>query len=297
MKNEPRVLVVGIDGVRYDSLLAANTPAADRIASQGFLIPARVHRKNATISGPVWATVATGVYADRHLVTGNSHHPEELDRYPDFTAALRESRPGLQTMIAASWHPLAEGVHCGPLFSSRGWVPQPDPEEANDADSWVSADDAVMEYAARRLETEDLAASFVYFGEADVEAHNRGTGDGYTAAIERCDARLDALLTAIERRPQRVGEDWTVIVATDHGHLDSGGHGGDSEAERTAWIAGCGTSVPHDITEVDHADVFAHVLTMFGIKATNSEGVPFGQRQARGQERRELSGQGAPERA
>jgi arylsulfatase A-like enzyme len=280
VKNEPHVLVVGIDGVRYDSLRSAATPALDRIAQHGFLVPVRVPDKNATISGPVWATVATGVYADRHKVTGNSHHPAELDTFPDFTAALRTARPELQTMIAASWHPIAVATECGPLFSSRGWVPMPDPEEANDAGSWISADDAVAHYAAARLRNEDLAASFVYFGEADVEAHNHGTGAGYVEAIQRCDSRLNALLEAIESRPNRSAEDWTVIAVTDHGHLDAGGHGGESEVERTAWIAASGADLSQAIAPVDHADIFAQVLATFGVPADDSDGVPFGARQA-----------------
>lgn len=278
VKNESHVLVVGIDGVRYDSLLTTFTPAMDRLAGEGFLLPVRVHEKNATISGPVWATVATGVYADRHRVTGNSHHPTEPGVFQDFTGVLRASRPELQTMIAASWYPLATPTACGPLFASRGWVPTPDPEEANDAGSWVRADDAVADYAARRLAGEDLAVCFVYFGEADVEAHNHGTGSGYIAAIQRCDARLSTLLEAIESRPNREKEDWTVIVVTDHGHLDAGGHGGESDAERTAWIAASGPLLPQGITAVDHADIFAQVLFTFGV-AGESEGVPFGGRQ------------------
>lgn len=278
VKNESHVLVVGIDGVRYDSLMSAATPALDQIARNGFLLPVHVHRKNATISGPVWATVATGVYADRHNVTGNRVHPLELAAYQDFTAVLRAARPESRTMIAASWFPVAAATACGPLFSSRGWVPEEDPEEANDGGSWVSADDAVADYAAGRLEREDLAASFVYFGEADVEAHNNGTGIGYISAIQRCDSRLKRLLEAIESRPRRDAEFWTVIVVTDHGHVDAGGHGGETEAERTAWIAACGERVPRDVVAVDHADIFSQVLATFGVAAGDTDGLVFGAR-------------------
>lgn len=278
VKNDPHVLVVGIDGVRYDRLLSAVTPALDQIARNGFLLPVSVHGKNATISGPVWATVATGVYADRHKVTGNSDHPPELDAYQDLTAVLRGARPELRTMVAASWFPVAAPTACGPLFSSRGWVPEEDPEEANDAGSWAAADNAVADYAAGRLEHEDLAASFVYFGEADVEAHNNGTGIGYLSAIQRCDSRVKSLLEAIESRPRRGDEHWTVIVVTDHGHVDAGGHGGETEDERTAWIAACGASVPRNVMAVDHADIFAQVLATFGVATGDTEGLAFGAR-------------------
>lgn len=294
MNKKPHVLVVGIDGVRYDSLLSAVTPHVDGIAREGTLLPVRVHIKNATISGPVWATVATGVYADRHKVAGNSHHPDELAAFPDFTAQVRAARPDLQTMIAASWHPLAAKVHCGPLFSSRGWVPTPDPEEANDAGSWLRADDAVALYASGRLAGEDLAVSFVYFGEADVEAHNHGTGPDYIAAIERCDARLGKLLASIQARADRGEEDWTIIVVTDHGHVDAGGHGGETEPERLAWMAASGPCLPRDILSLDHADIFPQVLAVLGIAAQGPEdggpeGVRFGLRHEEPQPEASLS--------
>ncbi|MGA7203497.1 MAG: alkaline phosphatase family protein [Specibacter sp.] len=275
---KPHVLVVGVDGIRYDSLVAATTPVIDALASGGVLLPVRVHEKNYTVSGPVWSTVATGVYMDRHRMVGNSVHPPEMAGFPDFTARVRESRPELETMIAASWFPLASEVECGPIFSSLGWVNDVDPERENNSKSWQQADDEVADYAATRLSTEDLAVSFVYFGEGDVEAHNHGTGPGYTACIERCDARLGRLLNAIETRPTRADEDWCVIVVTDHGHLDQGGHGGESDEERTAWMVASGTGLPTAITALDHADIAAHVLATFDVSASNLDGVPFGSR-------------------
>nr|WP_245346818.1 alkaline phosphatase family protein [Arthrobacter stackebrandtii] len=271
-------MVVGIDGVRHDSLVHAGTPYLDSLADAGVLLPVQVHEKNLTVSGPVWATVATGVYMDRHGVVGNETHPPELGRYADFTALLRQRRPELQTMMAASWFPLAAKTACGPIFSSGGWVNPVDPEGENNSASWIKADDEIADHASQRLLTEDLAASFVYFGECDVEAHNHGTGAGYTAAIERCDARLGRLLDAIDGRPGRSDEDWTVIVVTDHGHLTEGGHGGDSPEERTAWMAASGPGLPAGITALDHADIAVQVLKTFGLEAPDLSGVPFGDR-------------------
>lgn len=274
----PHILVVGMDGIRHDSLLAANTPVMDRLSDVGVLLPVRVHEKNFTISGPVWATVATGVYMDRHGVEGNEEQPPGFAAFEDFTALLRKQRPGLATMIAASWFPLAVATECGPLFSSGGWVNPVDPEDENNSASWIGADDEVAAHAAARLAAEDLAASFVYFGEGDVHAHNHGTGPGYTACIERCDARLGLLLDAIDGRPSRAQEEWTVIVVTDHGHLDEGGHGGDSDEERTAWMLASGPGLPDGIKALDHADIAVQVLATFGADHHGLAGVPFGQR-------------------
>ncbi|MHA7271185.1 alkaline phosphatase family protein [Arthrobacter sp. HLT1-20] len=274
----PHVLVVGIDGIRHDSLLAAHTPVIDGLAAAGVLLPVRVHEKNLTISGPVWATVATGVYMDQHGVEDNEVHPPQLAAFEDFTALVRRQRPELATMIATSWFPMSMATACGPLFSSGGWVNPVDPEDQNNNDSWLKADDEIAQYASARLRTEDLAVSFVYFGEGDVNAHNHGTGPDYTACIERCDARLGLLLQAIADRTTREEEDWSIIVVTDHGHLDEGGHGGDSDEERTAWMLASGEGIPGGITALDHADIAVQVLGTFGVSADALSGVPFGQR-------------------
>jgi arylsulfatase A-like enzyme len=44
--------------------------------------------------------------------------------------------------------------------------------------------------------------------------------------------RVGYLLEAIEARPSYEDESWLVVVVTDHGHTDSGGHGGFTDGER-----------------------------------------------------------------
>lgn len=67
-------------------------------------------------------------------------------------------------------------------------------------------------------------------------------------------------------------------MVTDHGHLDEGGHGGDTDEERTAWMVASGAGVPEGITSLDHADIAAQVLSTFGVDHSALAGVPFGQR-------------------
>ncbi len=231
------------------------------------------------MSGPVWATVATGVYSDRHGVLGNDVHPAELREYPDFLERLRAELDDATTMVAASWFPIAGDHHCGPLFSSRGWLPDVDPETQPDvAAASDAADDDVAAYACARLGQEDVVASFVYFGEPDEFAHHKGTGAGYTASIERCDARVGRLLEAISARANSGGEAWTVVVVTDHGHVDNGGHGGDSTHERTAWMAAAGPGIGPHIGRLCHADIAVQAGKVFGLDFEGLDGVPFGHR-------------------
>lgn len=261
-----RVLVVGIDGVRWDSLGTVKTANLDRVAHAGFRMPVRVNPASPTISGPCWATIATGKLPPEHGVIDNNVPSQAIP--DDFLTIAR--RAGRSTYAAAAWPSLFEAAGCGPIFSSGGRVLMPaDPE--NDPVLWDAADSVVTSGAARALAGDEIDAAFVYLGLADEVAHAAGVGLAYFDAIETCDRRLGVLLDAVGVgavgvRAAGVGapassRPWTVIVATDHGHVDKGGHGGDSMAERTAWIAACGPGIGHIVPgHLEQADIFAQVL-------------------------------------
>ncbi len=120
--------------------------------------------------------------------------------------------------------------------------------------------------AVHVLETDDPEASFVYLGAVDETGHLRGCGPEYLRAVERADERLGRLLAAVRARPSYARETWTVIVVTDHGHRDAGGHGGRSREERTAWVACCGPDVTAGapVRRLRLADVAAHVYAALG---------------------------------
>jgi hypothetical protein len=66
------------------------------------------------------------------------------------------------------------------------------------------------------------------------------------------------LVAAVRNRPTYDREDWLILVSTDHGHRDEGGHGGDSPEERTVFFLASGPSVtkgtlPDDVNIVDVA--------------------------------------------
>jgi len=273
------VLIVGWDGVRDDVLRSVRTPHLDALAAEGFLATVRVHDANPTISGPVWSTMATGVYRDRHGVHDNDFRRNAFDRHPDVLRRVRAARPGATTFAAGSWAPLVEEVSGGPLFHGGGYRP-PMPagvENTDDLDLIAAMDDAVTSRVARELLAHDHTAVFVYELLPDMVGHTEGVTDRYRAAIEGCDEQLGVLRAAIDARPMRGDEDWTVIVLTDHGHRDAGHHGGDSDEERLAWIAAAGPGIrPGAQPTVDHADVLPHVLSALGLPADDDlPGHPF----------------------
>src|SRR5438094_410728 len=62
-----KLLFIGIDGTRFDSIEKAETPNLDRLMQEGIhsptcLILGERYKKNDTVSGPGWSSILTGVW-------------------------------------------------------------------------------------------------------------------------------------------------------------------------------------------------------------------------------------------
>lgn len=235
-----RALLIGIDGVRLDRLSAARTPHLDALIERGFLREGRIPAHTATISGPMWSTVLYGVWADQHGVPDNETRQPRADGFRDFLD--RHAEAGGRPFALVSWAPLAAAVGCGPILTTAGAElvtaegVEGDPDAAGHDEDWAVLDVEVARRAAEELASPDRTAGFLYFGQVDGTGHRVGTGDAYSAAIERVDALVGQVLAALDARGDR--EDWTVVVTTDHGHRDEGGHGGRAPVEETVWVIG-----------------------------------------------------------
>ncbi|MFJ6795287.1 HAD-IA family hydrolase [Streptomyces sp. NPDC091268] len=272
------VLVVGIDGVRLDLLRTVPTPHLDTVAAAGFLGPIEIDDGTPTMSGPCWATIATGVGVAKHGVHGNHFAGHRLEVFPDFATRLAR-QDGRRTFVAGGWEPLLLARDGGPLFAAPGRLSYIAPG-ADTCEGWDACDEQVTAEAVHVLATDDPEVSFVYFGAVDETGHLRGCGADYLTAIERADARLGRLLAAVRARPDHAREAWTVIVVTDHGHRDGGGHGGRSAEERTAWVAcrGPGVATRPPARRLRFEDVAAHVYAALDRPADphwTLDGAPF----------------------
>ncbi|GAA1366260.1 HAD-IA family hydrolase [Streptomyces beijiangensis] len=273
-----RVLVVGIDGVRLDTLRTVDTPHLDSVEAAGFLAPVEIRPGTPTMSGPCWATIVTGVSVDKHAVWSNDFSGNRLTVFPDFTTRLTRG-DGRRTYVAAGWQPLVTVADGGPLFREPSRLSHAAPA-AETCEDWEAVDEQMTADAVRVLSDEDPEASFVYLGATDETAHILGCVPEYERSIARADERLGRLLAAVRGRATYDDEAWTFIVVTDHGHRDEGGHGGRTDQERTAWIACSGPDVPAGATvrELRHEDVAAQVFAALGRPADSHwtlDGRPF----------------------
>jgi len=230
-----------VDGVRFDLLGPELTPVIWAFGRDGFLAPVVIDEATPTWSGPCWATIATGCGVDGHGITGNDLTGHRLAEHPDFVTVA--TRAGLATLLAVSgWPPLALAEDGGPLFAEaarREFVPAAEVSLA----AWDAADEAITARAAEILAGEGPRLSFVYLGAVDVVGHMYGAGEAYREAARAADRRAGQLLAAVRSRPGYAAEGWTVVVVTDHGHLNQGGHGGREPEVTTAWAAAAGPGI------------------------------------------------------
>ncbi|WP_336205779.1 alkaline phosphatase family protein [Nonomuraea sp. LPB2021202275-12-8] len=254
-----KVLVVGMDGLRFDRLLAVRPPVltalmstgaygtallpygehdAPRTESPGEIVPERAEAgadagrviRARTDSGPGWSSIATGVWPDKHGVVDNGFAGAQFLKYPDFLTRAKVARPELTTSALFSWAALDEHGAFGPAIDTRVVLD-------GFALTFTAADRQIAEAAGRHLAETGPDLAFVYLGDTDEVAHDLGPHcPEYTGALLAQDASLGRFLDAVRARPSYAGERWTVLVTTDHGHVDAGGHGGTSDEERTVFV-------------------------------------------------------------
>jgi len=234
-----KVLLIGLDGVRVDILAQADTPNIDALVADGSFSD-QAQTRPPTVSGPGWSSMLIGVWSDKHLVTGNNFEGNAYSVYPDFLTRLEHVDPGFNTFAVVNWPPLGTTASGGPLISDAVDVKL---NIDGDALGYTEADALSLAAAVGHLVNEDPDAAFVYLGDIDVVGHDHNSlAPQYKAAIETADGQVGQLLSALQRRPTYYQEDWLIIVATDHGRTDDGGHGGTSLQEQTIFYLVSGQS-------------------------------------------------------
>lgn len=259
-----KVLLIGIDGVRPDILAKVPTPNLDRLASEG-AFSAVAQTGLPTVSGPSWSSMLTGVWSSKHGVVDNSFEGKNYEAFPDFLTRVERATPERHTIAVADWTPLVSEEGGGPLIGDG-------PDEVVVLNGyelgWQEADEEVTRVAVDRLTNADPDAMFVYLGNPDEISHATSSiGTPYETAIAEADGQVGRLLAAMEARPTYDSERWLVLVSTDHGRTEDGGHGGDTEIERTifylAWGAGVAPGAIPGTPQI--VDVATTALSHLGI--------------------------------
>ncbi|MFI1949854.1 alkaline phosphatase family protein [Streptomyces virginiae] len=275
--NTDKVLVIGIDGAVLDRVKVAAAPNLNGLMAQGLTARSTLYAgpMAATSSGPGWSTIATGVWPDKHGVKDNSFIGKNYAAHPDFLTRIENAKPALNTYAAADWEPITSTDQNGPIFSSKV---DKRLSLKGDRDGYRTEDPKVAAAAAAELRDQNPDAAFVYLGEIDAAGHSYGAASQqYLDTIARVDTLVGQLLTAVKNRPTYAHENWKILVSTDHGHTDSGGHGGSTIQERGTFVIAKGPGIPAGSvrSDVRLVDVAATALAQVGVSGTGLDGVPL----------------------
>ncbi len=226
----PKTLIIGMDGVQlqYYEQLGADTHLKKRMLHNKAYAGGISGRasEQATISGPGWMTLLTGVWANKHGVISNAGSLRVDPEFPSLFKRLRDALPNAYLSSIVNWSPINTAFL---LEDAQG---------SNVRESGLT-DEQVTLRTLEILESTPADFTFIQLDDPDEVGHASGFGPAYQFALREADNRLGRLLDKVKARAYKnPQENWLVIVCTDHGRDYEGtGHGGMTEQEKTVFIA------------------------------------------------------------
>lgn len=248
-----KTLFVIVDGIPADCLERLQPPTISEIAKKGRYARAYAggetgtYSETPTISAIGYANILTGTWMNKHNVRGNENIEENYN-YPTIFQLAKMQQREVKTAIYSSWTDnrtvlLGEGkaetghLRIDHVYDGYDLDKQRFPDKEGDLHI-QEIDAQVCKDAARCIAQEAPDLNWIYLWYTDDAFHFYGNGQRSDKSVMRADRDLGQVWEAVKQREQRNGEEWLVIVTTDHGRTDCGhDHGGQSERERTVWMA------------------------------------------------------------
>ena len=255
----PRVVLVLLDGLRLDA--SRRMPFLNQLRERGADLESEIGLPSFSLPGR--ATLLTGAWPDVHGQTTNMK-PRPVAVEHLFQVARRR---GVGTTLAAGPAPFQ-------LFDP--WVDRriPFPEAGPDLD--LPALEAELPVRGEVVDKELGAAPDGFFmaelTSVDEAGHRWG---GASAAYAQMAARVDAVLRQAVDRLDLTRT--TLVVTTDHGHTDRGGHGGSEASVTRIPLVLAGAAVrPGRRGHARHIDVAPTVAVLLGLSIpAASQGWPL----------------------
>ena len=250
----PKTLFVVMDGIPTDVIERVATPNLDQITASGGFGRAYVGgetggaSESPTISAVGYQSLLTGTWANKHQVFDNEVASPNY-AYWDIFRMAKTHAPGLSTALFSTWEDnrtklIGDGLAAAGGYKLDYYLDGLEHDVARfpkdrAATNIKAIDGYLAEQAAEYLLAKGPDLSWVYFQYTDDVGHRVGDSPEMDAAVSFTDGLVGTLWAAIEARQKTLDEDWLIVVTTDHGRdaLNGKGHGGQSERERSTWIA------------------------------------------------------------
>lgn len=249
-----KVLIIGLDGCRPDSIKIATTPNIDALISDG-LVCWNAQTEIRTISGAAWTSLLTGVHMVKHNVYGNNFKPRNMD-YKTLYHDLREWNPEFSIIAYSNWKPIITKIFEKGILKKKG----------------SGSDQKMTDKLVKSIQKGKGDLYFIQLDEIDGAGHKWGYGPDstkYVECIEERDLMVGNIMKAVNERPS--DENWLVFLVSDHGGSGHG-HGKPTNEELTIIFVVSGRVVSNNqeitsdddtfVSIVDVAPTIAHFLGM-----------------------------------
>jgi hypothetical protein len=244
-----RVVLVLVDGLRLDA--SRNMTRLNELRQRGADLSVRAGQPS--LSYPSWTVIASGTWQEISGVTTNWYEGEV--RVDTVFKAARDA--GMPAVVVGSggWKKLY-GSHLTDFIE----VPWPEGENVP-LEAWTRMDDESFRQAIRVLDDTPEGLILVYFGGTDELAHQYGgVSAQYLDEVRRVDEYIGRLVERLDLEKD------VLIVTSDHGHVDIGGHGGWEQPVLSVPLVMVGKAIRHGAyTERLQADIAPTVAALLGL--------------------------------
>lgn len=283
-----KAVFILLDGIPADVIERVQTPVLNGIAAAGGYARAHVGgdrgraTETPTVSAPGYMSLITGTWAHKHNVRGNSNQSPNYDYWnifrivetvePERRTALFSTWTDNRTVLIGLGRPGAgefqmDYVADGFELDTVAYPHDRGKRYIQDIDERVSSE------AAAHIAAVGPDLTWVYLQHTDDVGHAQGDGELFDVAVMQADARVGRIWKAVQTR-QALGEEWMIVVTTDHGRdaVTGKGHGRQTERERTTWIVTNQSALSGRFTRGSAAivDIAPSLLQHLGIAAPDA---------------------------
>ncbi|OBK17927.1 PE domain-containing protein [Mycobacterium asiaticum] len=243
-------LLIGTDGTNLSRILAdpAGTPNFHLFMQQSTTSASTIVG-HTSVSNPSWTTIQTGVWSETAGVTNNVFTPWTYDNWPTVYNQLEGTfGDNINTTVIGNWPVITDIAGAGAFPADNVQFVG---HSANDP-YWTASQAEVTQLSRAAIMAADPNKGnliFSYFVGVDEMGHQYGgASPEYAAALRNMDVQLGhqtagtgGLLGAVaDYEAAHVGEEWTTLIVTDHGHIDPNqfnrGHGFQSPLETATFM-------------------------------------------------------------
>ncbi len=242
-KTEKKAIIIGYDGCRADALnliikdysgiqkLVDNGASVRLSYCGGINYPAE--NIQATSTAPGWCSILTGVWADKHGISGNGI-TKSLE-YKTLLTTLNEDGIIDKASFNTSW----KGHFINDDSTYKLEKQYCEENDINVAFNYCSGDTKSANTTIKDIKSDDCSDFiFTILEGPDHSGHSFGFSTNnpiYKVGFQLNELQSLSILNEIENRDTYETEDWLIIITADHGGFGTG-HGGPTIQERMTFF-------------------------------------------------------------